>query len=119
MMAFGGAGPLHAAGVARELGIRRVLIPPAPGVFSALGLLRAEMEQHAARTLLIDTRKDPGAVQEAIDAMRADLLARFEAEGFAADPVGISAAADLRYFGQSAELTVPLSATELSPRPDA
>ena len=115
MMAFGGAGPLHAAGVARELGIRRVLIPPAPGVFSALGLLRAEMEQHAARTLLIDTRKDPGAVQEAIDAMRADLLARFEAEGFAADSVGISAAADLRYFGQSAELTVPLSATELSP----
>ena len=59
MMAFGGAGPIHAAGVARALGIRQVLVPPAPGVFSAFGLLRAEIEHHAARTVLMATAERP------------------------------------------------------------
>ena len=115
MMAFGGAGPLHAAGVARELGIRRVLIPPAPGVFSALGLLWGEMEHHTARTLLLPTcNGDIAAAQAAIDAMRHDVMVRFAAEGFAPDAVRLSAAADLRYVGQSAEMTVPLSSMQLS-----
>jgi N-methylhydantoinase A len=115
LMAFGGAGPIHAVAVARSLGMRRVIVPPAPGVFSALGLLHAEMEHHAARTILIGTR-DPAlhAAQAIVDTMRAELIARFVGEGFAPDSVQITAGADLRYVGQSSEITVPLSSPTLS-----
>jgi N-methylhydantoinase A len=108
-MAFGGAGPIHAAGVARALGIRKVIVPSAPGVFSAYGLLSAQIEHHAARTVLTPTRDiNLGPVQAAIDDMREDLLARVQEEGFATRDVTISAALDLRYRGQSSELTVAI-----------
>ena len=110
MMAFGGAGPIHAAGVARTLGIRKVLVPPAPGVFSALGLLRAEIEHHAARTVLMGTggTADLTPVETALEEMRSDLRDRVREEGF--DPVTaeFEQYADLRYRGQSSELTVPM-----------
>jgi len=109
MMAFGGAGPIHAAGVARTLGIRQVLIPRAPGVFSALGLLHAEVEHHAARTVLTSTMgNDLAPVQAALEEMRADLLSRLREEGFDPARAQISRFADLRYRGQSSELTVPM-----------
>lgn len=109
MMAFGGAGPIHAAGVARTLGIRQVLIPRAPGVFSALGLLHAEVEHHAARTVLTSTTgNDLVPVQAALEEMRADLLSRLREEGFDPARAEISRFADLRYRGQSSELTVPM-----------
>lgn len=110
MMAFGGAGPIHAAGVARTLGIRQVLIPRAPGVFSALGLLHAQVEHHAARTVLTATA-GAGAmapVEAALDEMRTDLLARLREEGYDPARAEISRFADLRYRGQSSELTVPM-----------
>ena len=111
MMAFGGAGPIHAAGVARELGIRRVLIPPSPGVFSAFGLLRAEVEQHAARTVLTATRDaDLGSIASVFAEMRADLIARLRAEGYAETAITVTTFADLRYRGQSSEITVPIAA---------
>ncbi|MCQ3804394.1 MAG: hydantoinase/oxoprolinase family protein [bacterium] len=52
MIAFGGSGPVHAVGIARELGIKRVIVPPQPGVFSAVGLLEARLEFHAKKTYL-------------------------------------------------------------------
>ena len=110
MMAFGGAGPIHAAGVARTLGIRQVLIPRAPGVFSALGLLHAEVEHHAARTVLTPTGAGAMApVEAALEEMRADLLARLREEGFDPARAEIARFADLRYRGQSSELTVPIA----------
>jgi N-methylhydantoinase A len=115
LMAFGGAGPIHAAGIARELGIRVVLIPPSPGVFSAFGLLRAEVEHHAARTVLTDVRTaDCGAIQAAFDAMRSDLLARARAEGYDAGAVSSQAYVDVRYRNQSSEITVPFDAARVS-----
>ncbi|MDP6389560.1 MAG: hydantoinase/oxoprolinase family protein [Alphaproteobacteria bacterium] len=110
MMAFGGAGPIHAAGVAEALGIRRILVPPAPGLFSAFGLLRAEVEHHAARTVLTGTdAPDLGALQSVIDEMADSLKQRIRAEGFAEESIRYSALADMRYLGQSSELMVPLS----------
>lgn len=115
MMAFGGAGPIHAAGVARELGIKRVLIPPSPGVFSAFGLLRAEVEQHAARTVLTLTRDvDLEAIGSVFDAMRADLVARLRSEGYAETAITIKTSVDLRYRGQSSEITIPISAHRIT-----
>ena len=115
MMAFGGAGPIHAAGVARELGIKRVLIPPSPGVFSAFGLLRAEVEQHAARTVLTGTRDaDLGLIASVFAEMRTELVARLRAEGYAETAITVTTFADLRYRGQSSEITVPIVAHALT-----
>ena len=109
LMAFGGSGPVHAADLARALDIRRVLVPPAPGLFSAFGLLRAEVEHHAVRTVLVGTGEaDPAAIAAVLDAMRAELVSRAGEEGFPAEAVACAAFVDLRYAGQSSEITVPL-----------
>ena len=116
MMAFGGAGPIHAAGVAEELGIGKVLVPPAPGVFSAFGLLRAEVEHHAARTVLTSTADlDCSEVERVLDHMRSDLLARIRDEGFAESAVRMAGFVDLRYRGQSSDITVPLASLCITP----
>ena len=107
LMAFGGAGPLHACGVAQSLGIGTVLVPPAPGLFSAFGLLRAEVEHHTVRTVLTGTAEvEPGQIREVLDEMRDDLVARAREEGFDSSEVTCTASFDLRYAGQSSEITI-------------
>src|SRR5205823_12216879 len=65
-VAYGGNGPLHAISVAVELGIRLVVVPPSPGVFSAFGLLTAEPAVHGARSLLCPTSTlTPAALEHA------------------------------------------------------
>src|SRR3546814_7335699 len=89
---FGGAGAIHAVGVARELGIRRVIVPPAPGVFSAFGLLRADVEQHAARTVLTATANpDLTRINAIIDDMRDELTRVLAKEGYEAGLVSTAA----------------------------
>ena len=115
LMAFGGAGPIHAAGVARALGMPRVLVPPAPGLFSAFGLLRALVEHHTARTVLARTDEiDLDFLADTFAGMRDEVLRRAREEGFAADDVTCDAAVDLRYAGQSSEITVLVDAAHLS-----
>ncbi len=110
MMAFGGAGPIHAAGVAEALGIRRIVVPPAPGLFSAFGLLRAEVEHHTTRTVLTETTEAGfETLQSIIDEMADSLKQRIRAEGLTEESIEFSALADMRYLGQSSELMVPLS----------
>jgi N-methylhydantoinase A len=115
MMAFGGAGPIHAAGVAMELGVHRVLIPPSPGVFSAYGLLRAKVEQHASRSVLISTvSPNISMIGVAFGEMRSDLVARLQKEGYAQESIAVRSFADLRYRGQSSEITVPIDARAIT-----
>jgi N-methylhydantoinase A len=109
LMAFGGAGPLHAAEVARALRIGRVLIPEGPGVFSAAGLLAAEIELHSSRTVLAYERDvDETVLGGALSEMRRDLVQRLRDEGFHERDVITHASVDICYKGQSSELTVPL-----------
>jgi len=115
LMVFGGAGPIHATGVARELGIKRVVVPPAPGVLSAFGLLRADVEQHAARTVLTPTASaDHGKINAAFDEMRAEAVELLVDEGYSKESVTTLPFVDLRYRGQSSEITVPLSELPMS-----
>jgi N-methylhydantoinase A len=104
---FGGNGPVVAAAIARELQMRRVLVPPSPGVFSAAGLLLSEVEHEFLRT--IPARS---ASEEALDAAYRDLEAEAErvlaAEGVA--DAAVSRFADIRYAGQAYELTLPVAA---------
>ncbi|MEC7762985.1 MAG: hydantoinase/oxoprolinase family protein [Pseudomonadota bacterium] len=109
LMAFGGAGPVHAARLARELRMPRVLIPLTPGVLCALGLLMTDL-----RTDFSSTRIQPlGSVEvSALETIYADLATQAEAwftrEGIEADRQGLSRAVDLRYAGQNYEISVPL-----------
>jgi N-methylhydantoinase A len=112
LVAFGGAGPLHACDLAAALGIPQVLIPAAPGVLSAAGMLISDITRDAEQGLHLTI--DPGA-QGRVDSLDAaftsiDGQARAAiAEDGYADGVVVEHAADLRYRGQSHELTVSLA----------
>ncbi|MGH7044145.1 MAG: hydantoinase/oxoprolinase family protein, partial [Acetobacteraceae bacterium] len=111
LLAFGGNGGLFAAAIAAELGIRRVIVPPLPGVFSAFGLLVAETEHHAARSLraLVDGA-DAATIEAALAALEEDGLARLAADGFPPARCALRRSARARYLGQSSEISVPLPA---------
>jgi len=118
LVAFGGAGPLHANALARELGIPTVLVPPSPGIASAVGMLATDIRHEfvATRRLRLD-----GLAPAALEALFAEFVAEGEAR-LARDGVLLAdrrmlRSADLRYHGQSFELPVtvppgPLSAAD-------
>ncbi|WP_431305613.1 hydantoinase/oxoprolinase family protein [Sediminicoccus sp. BL-A-41-H5] len=110
LMAFGGGGPLHAVDVARLLGIRRVLISPVAGVFSAAGMLAAEAVHEFVHPLLKPLAQvTPAELTAAREEMARAGHAALAHEGYAAETVELRFAADLRYSGQSSQLTVPVS----------
>ncbi|GGI99037.1 5-oxoprolinase [Halobellus salinus] len=104
LVAFGGAGPMHAVGVADDLDIGTVIVPVASGVLSAYGLLAADERYDRVRTHL--TRLDDATPERIADVVT-DLVAGAVAESTVADPA-VEHEADLRYVGQSFELTVPI-----------
>ncbi len=111
LFAFGGNGPLFAAGMARALEMRTIVVPPAPGLFSSFGLLYSDVEHHYVRTFRRNLRGlDPTEFGQVVDRMRADGLAQLAADGFTGEAARLEASADLRYHGQSYELTVPVPA---------
>lgn len=107
LVAFGGAGPLHQAAVARELEVERVLVPRRAGVLSAVGLLAAPVTTEEVRTHLVPVgRAEPGRLAAALERLEDAGRKRFAQQGTAVDAV--VRAADLRYRGQAYELTVSL-----------
>jgi N-methylhydantoinase A len=108
LVAFGGAGPMHAAALADGLDIGTVVVPRACGVLSAYGLLAADEKHDSVRTLRSPLAGvDVATVESAYDGLRTDVLADVETPADAT----VSRAADLRYDGQSFELTVPVGET--------
>ena len=110
LAAFGGNGPVLGVEIARALQIRRVLVPPVPGVFSALGLLYSDAEQEFIQTVMIRAQgADADTVAAAFDSLEADARMAMIADGFPAEAVTVERLADLRYAGQAYELTVPVA----------
>jgi len=110
LFAFGGNGPVFAAGMARQLELRRIVVPPAPGLFSSFGLLFADVEHHYVRTWRRRLRRaEPAALGAVLARMESEARAQLAAEGFGPDAVRIKRSADCRYEGQSFELTVPVA----------
>jgi N-methylhydantoinase A len=108
MVPFGGNGPLFAAGMAAELQMKRIVIPPSPGLFSSFGLLYADVEHHYSRTVQrvvrdMDTT-NLTAVWGELEAMARAQLAK---DGFPDDRMQFRRAANMHYKGQIFELTVP------------
>ena len=109
--AFGGNGPLVAVELARALQVETVVIPPSPGVFSALGLLFGNGERELVRTVLLRPAElRPEIVEEALASLERDALAQLAEDGHSADDVELDRFADLRYAGQAYELPVRLPA---------
>src|SRR5271154_7120223 len=114
LVAFGGNGAIFAAGMAADIGIGRVLIPPSAGVFSSFGLLYAEVEYYFTRTRKVLLRgADPAALQAVLDGLEAEARTRLGEDGFAPDKIEIRRFASLHYQGQSFELRVPVAAGRL------
>jgi N-methylhydantoinase A len=108
-MAFGGGGPLHAVDVARALDIRQLLITPASGVFSAAGMLTADIEHDVVRPVLAPLEfVSTSEVETMLAALRDDGLRALAAEGYRLPDTALRFAADLRYLGQSSDLTIAL-----------
>ena len=109
LFAFGGAGPMHATAIARELGIPRVLVPRFPGITSALGCVLADVRHDYVRSLhrpLADV--DPELGQSVLDEQAAQGRALIESEGVAVTAIDAVHEADMLYRGQSHVFRVPV-----------
>jgi len=109
LFAYGGAGPLHAVEVAREIGMRKVIVPHAPGVFSAFGMLFSDLRYDFVRTWL--TSLDDARFDEIEDVYRAlEQQGREAVAGTSVKPqrIAVKRAADMRYVGQEHAVTVDL-----------
>jgi N-methylhydantoinase A len=107
LVAYGGAGPLHAAFIAEELEMPRVIVPPAPGNFSAFGALISDLRRDYVRTRLVHTRQ--GAFTEVTGVfaeLEREACADLAAEGIAPEDITIVRTLGMRYVGQSWELLV-------------
>ncbi|SEH16858.1 N-methylhydantoinase A [Natronorubrum sediminis] len=105
VVAFGGAGPMHAAALAESLEVDRVVVPRPSGVLSAFGLLAADESYDAVRTVGVGLdRAEPADLESVYDDLVADVLA----DASDRDAARVERAADCRYAGQSFELTVPV-----------
>jgi len=107
LVCFGGAGGLHAADLARSLGIPRVIVPPRAGALSALGMLMAEPSRDFSRTLMIPAADLAARTLEAeFEALEARGRSELVADGFPESSLRLDRLADLRYAGQGFELAV-------------
>ena len=114
LFAFGGNGALFATGMAEELGMRTIVVPPAAGLFSAFGLLYAEIEHHYSRTVrrvLHDA--DPASIDAIYRELETQAEAQLTADGFDAGHRACTRGAMLHYQGQIYELEVPVPATRI------
>jgi len=108
----GGAGGLHAAALAAELGIRRVLVPAEAGTLCAFGMTVTDVRHDlAAAVHLVSDRPDLDRVNKAIAQLEHEARARLREEGFEDDQIHLDRFVDARYPGQVYEITVPIEAT--------
>jgi N-methylhydantoinase A len=109
LVAMGGAGPLHGAEVAAMLAIPEVIVPPYPGITSAMGLLVTDLKYDAVRTLFQTSGQlNLARINADLAAMQDDLAGRFAADRITPDAVSYARIGDLRYVGQGYELKVPI-----------
>jgi N-methylhydantoinase A len=107
LVAFGGAGPMHAADLARELGVRRTLIPVSPGVLSAVGLTTTDLQYDYINTeFTLMANADYDTFQAAYEDLLADAQAQLDADGVDEAEMVLEMTADCRYEGQGYELNI-------------
>jgi len=116
MVAFGGNGAVHGATLAAHAGITDMIIPPASGVFSALGLLFARIQHRLVSVYWCDVDKiDYAVLNQRVQELYRQAADLMTAEGVAADRSELRLALDMRYARQSSELSIPVGDAVLSP----
>jgi N-methylhydantoinase A len=109
LVAAGGGGPMHAAALGAELQVKRVIVPPHSGVFSAWGMALAEARADAARTRVFQVvRGREEELAAVLDELEAEAITTLVAQGFARDGIRCERSADMRYRGQEHAVRVPL-----------
>ena len=109
LVAYGGAGPLHAVNLAQEMGIRNVLIPPAPGTLCALGLLTAHIKKSYLKTpISLFEEATPEYINAIMDGLKAEGNAWLKSEKVMSDHRKFHGIAEMRYVGQNYELQVEM-----------
>jgi N-methylhydantoinase A len=112
LVAFGGAGPMHAVWLAEELEIGEVIVPWSPGTFSAWGMLQTDLRHDVVRSFYRPLAGlDGGEVTRTFDQLRAEGDALLEREGIAAADRHVHRSADMRYVGQEYTVNVPVAET--------
>ena len=114
LVAFGGAGPMHALALADEMGIPRVLVPRHPGNFSALGLLASDIKHDEVRTRIGPLRERWALLGDVFAGMEMGVRRQLELEGFAEDRQRMRRSLDLRYRSQAFELTLEFGGETMS-----
>lgn len=115
LMAFGGAGPLHACEVAKDLGIHTVIIPPHPGTFCSLGLLLADTKFDMSRTMIVDgVAKNLAAVNEQFKSMIQQGTESLDREEVPQDRRRFEFSIDMRYQRQNFEINIPVSSEKIN-----
>ena len=116
LVAFGGAGPLHAVEVAALIGIPEVIVPAYPGITSAVGLLTTELRYDAVRTQFqVSGELDLDRLNGDLAAVEAGIASQFQADGVDRTEVDFERSGDLRYVGQGYELRVPFPPGAIGP----
>lgn len=109
LLAFGGAGPLHAGRIAEELGMAGVIVPLHSGVYSAMGLVMSDVKHDYIRSRLSNlARTEAQSVEGEFVALAQNAVAELNAEGFGVADIVLERALDLRYAGQGYEITMPV-----------
>ena len=113
LMPFGGAGALHAAEIAAELGMPEILVPHAPGILCAEGLVVSDLKESFVATVRTPLDGDLSPVKSEIERLAAASAAWWKAEGIAAADAGTRLVVDMRYIGQNYELGVEIPAAQM------
>jgi N-methylhydantoinase A len=108
LLAFGGAGPLHAGMIAKELGMAGVIVPLYPGVYSAMGLVMSDVKHDHIRSRMTQlARTDEAAINTVFADLDRQAREELQSEGFAEDRILMEPSLDMRYAGQGYELNLP------------
>jgi N-methylhydantoinase A len=114
LIAFGGAGPLHACAIARDLHIPTVVVPPLPGHFSALGMLLADIRHDFVRTFYRELDGvNVNEIVEVVEEMRGEAFSLLQSESVSDESIGYEIYLDLRYSGQEFTLRTPVTDVQL------
>jgi N-methylhydantoinase A len=115
LLAFGGAGPVHASRMARDLGMAGMIVPLYPGVYSAIGLIMSDVKHDYIQSRMTPIAElSPDAVTAMFARLETMAAEELREDGFAAVSVAIQRALDMRYAGQGYEITMPCGDTNLA-----
>jgi len=115
IVAFGGAGPLHAAYLAEELGVKRVLIPPSPGLLSAYGLLVADFKRDYVQSRIsLVSKTDVSGILKVLQNLRDKATEEIQTYDVSIEECLFTFSIDMRYYGQAFEINIPVSLGDIS-----